>query len=379
MSRNEAFAFRYDLRMAAESEEAEILLYGEIVQYKYREDDPDMTARDFDKLLKEAKASGAKKLRLRINSPGGSVWQAVAMRSMLMNSAFETIAIDIEGLCASAATLFTCLPGVHVRIAEGSEFMIHNPYVIAWGTASELESMAERMHKTETEQHALFAKRCGRTEQEIKDWMDAETWMTAREAVANGFCDEVLEAGEIAACVTPEAMRMMRQMYRHVPQEIGEKQSGSNAEPEVATGDAAEHKEQEDKQSMEIKDITEQQLREENAGVYDAVMQAGAAAERERISAIDDMTPAGYEQMAQEAKQNGTSAADYCKMIVKAQREKGAGYLASRQKETAPAEKIKGEASNDHKATEDDEMKAYAKEIAQYAKDMRMEATGGMY
>ncbi|MFR5794150.1 MAG: hypothetical protein ACLUI3_00305 [Christensenellales bacterium] len=48
------------------------------------------------------------------------------------------------------------------------------------------------------------------------------------------------------------------------------------------------------------------------------------------------MTPAGYEQMAQEAKQNGTSAADYCKMIVKAQREKGAGYLASRQKETAP-------------------------------------------
>ena len=108
-------------------------------------------------------------------------------------------------------------------------------------------------------------------------------------------------------------------------------------------------------------------------------MQAGAAAERERISAIDDMTLAGYEQMAQEAKQNGTSAADYCKMIVKAQREKGAGYLASRQKETAPAEKIKGEASTDHKATEDDEMKAYAKEITQYAKDMRMEATGGMY
>ncbi|MFR5794152.1 MAG: hypothetical protein ACLUI3_00315 [Christensenellales bacterium] len=60
MPRNEAFAFRYDLRMAAESEEAEILLYGEIVQYKYREDDPDMTARDFDKLLKEAKASGAR-------------------------------------------------------------------------------------------------------------------------------------------------------------------------------------------------------------------------------------------------------------------------------------------------------------------------------
>lgn len=160
-----------------------------------------MTAKDFDKLLKDAKAQGAKKLRIRINSGGGSVWQAVAMRAMLLNSQFEEISVDIEGICASAATLFVCLPDVHVRIAEGSEFMIHNPSTYAGGTAADFEAMAERMRKMEDEDHIMYAKRTGQSEEQIKKWMDAETWFTAREAVEHGFADELVEAGEIAACV----------------------------------------------------------------------------------------------------------------------------------------------------------------------------------
>lgn len=107
MSEKNMFRFGYSLTQSAKPEEAEIMIYSDIVSWKWRAEDPAVTAKEFDKLLKEAKASGAKKLRLRLNCPGGSVEQAVAMKAMLNTSGFEEIHVDIEGMCASAAT-FLC-------------------------------------------------------------------------------------------------------------------------------------------------------------------------------------------------------------------------------------------------------------------------------
>ena len=146
------FQFGYSLHETAQQDEAEILIYSEIVSMKWREDDPEVTAADFDKLLKAAKSSGAKKLRLRVNSPGGHVDQAVAMKTMLNNSGFEEINVDIEGMCASAATFFVCVHNAHVRIAQGSEFMIHNPSTYCWGGAEAFRRTAERMEKMQKEQ-----------------------------------------------------------------------------------------------------------------------------------------------------------------------------------------------------------------------------------
>ena len=70
---------------------------------------------------------------------------------------------------------------------------------------------------------------------------------------------------------------------------------------------------------MEIKDITMQQLQAENPGLLNEAIMA----ERQRVQDIDDLTLPGYEQMAADAKRNGTSAMDFQKQIVKAQREKG--------------------------------------------------------
>ena len=120
MNEKSRFRFACELQEKAAKEEAEILIYSEIVSYKWSERDPEITAGDFDKLLKEAKSSGATKLRLRINSPGGSVWQAVAIKAMLDMSGFEEINVDIEGLCASAATFFAWIQDAHVGMAQGS-------------------------------------------------------------------------------------------------------------------------------------------------------------------------------------------------------------------------------------------------------------------
>lgn len=394
MPNHERFRLRYDLRMSAEQTHADVLIYGEICEDWWKWTEADISALDFDKLLKDAKAKGVKNLTLRINSPGGDVNQAVAMRTMLMNSGMEEIKISIEGMCASAATLIACLPGAHVTMSEGSEYMIHNPRSGAYGEARTLEANALRLRNTEKETAAIYARKSGQSEEDIRGWMDAETWMTAKVAQERGFVDTVLEEEPIVASVSGRTMAAMRRMYAHIPEGVKEhaeeapaegKTDVSTAKPTVAAGDATENKNlhEEEENTMEIKDITLEQLRTENPTLHGQIMQAGAQQERERIQEIDDLTPAGddYAEMAATAKQNGTTAMDFHKQIVKHQREKGQKFLSQRQTETAPADKIEGgdPKMNDGK-TDKQELDSHAKEMATLAKEMRYGGLdGNMY
>ena len=393
------FEFGYELMQKAEgAEEAEVMVYSAIVDSKWRAEDPEVTAKEFDGLLKQAKKDGATKLRMRINSPGGSVWQAVAMKTMLENAGFEQINIDIEGLCASAATFFVCVPGAHVRIAEGSEFMIHNPSTIIWGTAAEMIKTAERMQKMENEQHAMFARKCGKDEEQIKQWMDEETWFTAREAVEQGFADELMNAAPVAACADMEALELMKEMYQRVPvmnpsvteESTIEDGAGMETEEDKRTVPAslvsseqvdssAEYNEStEEGTKMEINQITMEQLREENNELFQAILQEGAAQERTRMQQIDALTDEGFEELAQEAKDNGTSPADFLQAVIAKKAGSKKAFLANRAAETAPAQEIAGgsDADND---SEDEQIAQNAKEMAELAKSFGANNAAGMY
>ena len=375
MKNHERFVLRYDLNMSAGGDTAEIMVYSSIVSRKWREQDPEVTALDFDKIIKDAKAQGAKKLHIRINSPGGNVFQAVAMRAMLMNSGFDEITASIEGLCASAATLLTSLPGTKVTIAEGSSFMIHNPMTYAFGTSADLSHEAERMAKMEKDCHKIYAERSGKTEDEIKEMMDKETWMTASEAVKNGFCDNVLKAAQAVACVSEEQMNAMQAIYHNMPEMAVQQPKTaevSNAGGDSANPAASENKSNQEESNMEIKDITMDQLRAENPELLNQAIMA----ERQRVQDIDDLTMPGYEEMAAEAKKNGTTAMEFQKMVVKAQREKGKSFMQGRTEETKPAAQVEGGASDDHDGGDDAEMKAHLKEMEMYLKQARANSDG---
>jgi len=377
MDNPERFVLRYDMNMSADGEQAEVMVYSQIVSRKWRQEDPEVTAIDFDKILKDAKAKGAKRLHMRINSPGGNVYQAVAMRAMLLRGGFDEITATIEGLCASAATLLTSLPGMKVVIADGSSFMIHNPMCGVYGTSAEMLHEAERLQKMEKDCHRIYAERSGKTEDEIKDMMDKETWMTAKEAVKNGFCDEVLKGAQAVACVTEEQMEAMQRMYRSVPEmavQQPETPSVSTAGGSSTTPAASENTSNQEESNMEIKDITMDQLRAENPELLNQAI----AAERQRVQDIDDLTLPGYEQMAAEAKKNGTSAMEFQKMVVKAQREKGNDFMKNRTKETGASANVTGGASDDHDGNDEAEMKAFLKEMAEYSAEARA-ASEGMY
>lgn len=378
------FRLAYNVHMEAEnSDTAEVMLYGEIVEdgpkwWKWSEEDK--SAADFDKAIKDVLKAGAKKLLLRINSPGGVCTESVAMRSILANAGFEEINIRIEGMCASAATDIATLPGAHVAIAEGSEYMIHNPWCYALGNANELEHTIERLRNIEKMSRGFYMKRTGQAEEQIKDWMDAETWFTADQAVEYGFADEVLEAevkGETpaAACVTSRVMATMRNLYKAVPEQIAEKDAEPAAptptvsyEAPVAGASTEINQHEEEHDTMDIKDINVDQLRAENPALLEQIQQNAVAAERARQDEIDAMTDPGYEELAAQAKANGTSPADFVKQLVQAKKAKGAGFMAARQQETAPAQNVPGgEPASNHK-TEEQEIQDNAKAVAEYAK-----------
>lgn len=379
MSPNERYRIRYTMK--ADGEDAEIMVYSDIVSDKWFPDD--VSTGDFDKSLKDAKNNGAKNLNIRINSPGGEVYAAVAMRSMVINAEFDSVRVMIEGMCASAATLFATIPEAHVVIADGSEFMIHNPMTVTWGNANEIEKTVEHLRKMEGTFRDMYAARTGKDLDTIKEWMDSTTWFTAKEAVENGFCDELLETERIAACVTEKDMVLMQNMYGVIPEQVmmvtePEPEPEPEEEeiiPEIenvsnGTSDAGEPSEilEKEESPMELENLTMDQLRDGNPALFAQVQSDAIEAERERLADIDALTIPGYEALAEQAKADGTSVMEFQKQIVKAMKEKGENFLKAREAETAPAQDVIGSEPVTNQVTEEEEIKNNAKVIAEYAK-----------
>ena len=128
---------------------------------------------------------------------------------------------------------------------------------------------------------------------------------------------------------------------------------------------------------MEIKDITREQLLEENPALADDIASRAVAAERQRIKDIMDTVQPGYEQMAEQAIQDGTDAAAFMRNMLMQSKQKGKEYLQSRAKETEPAKGIAGSAAEDEPKNNDRaEEDAAAKEVAKYATYMANAGTG---
>lgn len=399
----EAFRLAYNVQMeAGSSDTAEVLLYGEIMQNEpeiwkhYFWTSEDKCAADFNKAIKEIREKGATKLLLRINSPGGVCTEAVAMRSILANAGFDEINIRIEGLCASAATMVATIPNAHVAIAEGSEFMIHNPWTVALGNANDMEKTIARLRNIEKMSRGFYAAKSGQDDDQLKQWMDDETWFTAEEAVDNGFCDELLKAeneAPIAACVSPRFMTAMKGMYKTVPSQIKEQEDNTpkGAEEETVpvqtvsnetpvAGASSEHiTNPKEEETMDIKDINIEQLSAENPALLEQIQQNAVAAERQRQEDIDALTIPGYEDLATQAKNDGTSVIDFQKQLVAAMKKKGADFLSAREKETQAANSVAGGAPTSGASDEQKEIEDNAKAIAEYAKTYAAGSDNGMF
>ena len=178
----------------------DLYIYGEITNEKWFDDDvtPNNFKRDLDAL------GNIDTLNIYINSVGGDVFSAQTMVSILeRNKAKKHVYID--GLAASAAT-FPLMIADKVTIADKAMIMIHNAWSFVAGNANELLKMADILQKIDGNITKGYAKLSGKTEEEIQEMMNAETWMTADEAFKNGFAHEISESMKIAAKVTDETL-----------------------------------------------------------------------------------------------------------------------------------------------------------------------------
>lgn len=149
-------------------------------------------------VIEQIKALGNRKLNVRINSPGGSVFEGIAIYNALARHPGE-VTTHIDGIAASIASIIA-LAGKRVLIAENAMMMIHDPSTIVWGTAANLRQQADVLDQIKETLITTYATRTGGDRENIAQLMAAETWFTAAEAVAQKFADETVEGVKAAAC-----------------------------------------------------------------------------------------------------------------------------------------------------------------------------------
>lgn len=177
---------RHTIRGAASDDEATIYLYDVL--------DPfwGISAADF---VKELNALTAPTIHLRINSPGGSVFEARAIVTAIKSHPSKIIA-HVDGVAASAATV-VAVAADEVEMAQGALFMIHNAWAITIGNSEDMLAMAALLEKADESIVTDYVKKTKKPKDEISAWMRAETWFTAEEAMDAGFVDRIYEGESV--------------------------------------------------------------------------------------------------------------------------------------------------------------------------------------
>ncbi|QFS37104.1 head maturation protease, ClpP-related [Burkholderia cepacia] len=205
---------------AAGGSEVEIRIYGDI---GFWGTDADLFAAKLDEV-----AATATSIVVAINSMGGDVFDAFAIYNAVRRYAGK-VKGRVDGVAASAASLILMACDT-IEMPSNARLMIHNPHTVAAGEAGDLRKLADLLESTSDSMLAAYVERSGRTEEEVRAIMDAETWLTAAQAKEQGFCDAIVDPIRIAAYAG--AARLAAR-YAAVPAEIVAVLEGDGEVPPV--------------------------------------------------------------------------------------------------------------------------------------------------
>lgn len=185
----------YSVKAKAGEKKAEISIFDEIGFWG-------VTAASF---IGELKALGdVTEIDVMINSPGGSVFDGLAIYNALRQHP-ANVTVKVMGVAASAAS-FIAMAGDKIVMPENAFMMVHNPMGGVFGNADDMRDWADTLDKIAASLIGIYVARTGKSESEVKDLLDAETWMTAAEAKELGFADEVEAEMKIAAAFDVEQL-----------------------------------------------------------------------------------------------------------------------------------------------------------------------------
>lgn len=168
---------------------ADLYIFGEITSYKWDEKD-----RDAHGIVKELETIDAEEINVHINSYGGEVSEGLAIYNVLKNNQCKITTID-DGFACSAASIIFMAGDVRI-MNRASLLMIHNAWTYASGNANTLRKKAGDLDKITQASVDAYLSRVNLSEEELKQKMDEESWITAEEALQYGFATEILDAKE---------------------------------------------------------------------------------------------------------------------------------------------------------------------------------------
>ena len=190
----------YEIKAQAD-DEAEILIY-DFIGWPFN---------DAGELVRALADMRGKKITVRINSPGGDVFDSMAIYNAF-TSHDAKITTRAEALAASAASIIL-LAGKEVQAYQNAMLMIHEPLALVVGNQHEMREMADILAKVNENMVDIYTKQSSAGKKEVRDMLKAETWLTAKEAKEKGFIDTILDGKAMKATFDLS-------MFANVPDEL---------------------------------------------------------------------------------------------------------------------------------------------------------------
>jgi len=191
----------------AKNDVSEIWLYEEIGFWG-------VGAKDF---MAELNAIKSPKIEMHINSPGGEVFDGIAIYNGIKNHTAK-VTTFIDGIAASIASVIA-LAGDTVNMAENAMFMMHNPSGLVLGGANDMRKVADSLDKIRDSMVTVYAAKSKKGDAEIIAMLDDESWLNADEAKEAGFADAISGKMDMAACA--KFLPVMTKMgFKHIPNDL---------------------------------------------------------------------------------------------------------------------------------------------------------------
>ncbi|HSH43661.1 MAG TPA: head maturation protease, ClpP-related [Arenicellales bacterium] len=178
------------IRAAAEEGDRTISIYDVIGQDFWTGDG--VTAKRVAGVLRHL---GEGPVTVNINSPGGDMFEGLAIYNLLREHSGE-VTVKVLSLAASAASVIA-MAGDTVQVARAGFLMIHNAWVMAIGNRNDLREVAETLAPFDRAMADIYSVRTGADIDEMAALMDAETWLGGRDAVEQGFADDLLASDQV--------------------------------------------------------------------------------------------------------------------------------------------------------------------------------------
>lgn len=342
----------YNIVLNEADDSAEVNLYGEVVSQRptdfwtgEKREGLYIVLEDFLKDIDELK--GKSVVTFHINSPGGDVFAGISIYNRMKQFA-GTVITMVDGLAASAASVIAqgATPG-HRKVCNGSLTMIHGASTLLWGyyNACELKGMLRQVNAVDKSIADIYTKCSGMEVEKIRTLMASTTWMSAQEAIDNGFADEIADTDKQItmslngnkSLLTVNGIVMSAKGLFNLPDYIQVNDTvTAGKEPDVIekekTGGmkvsmtAEELKEKHPELYAQIRNDAAQEVRDEQQAMVDKAVEA----EVDRMKAIDEIAgKITNKQLVEDAKygEKKMSAGDLALEALKQQKDIGAEFL----------------------------------------------------